>query len=376
MRTGKFDIYIIITALTALALSPPAAAESPSELVKKGNSSFRDGNYREAIGFYDRASVKEPESPVIFFNRGDALYKKGEFKKAADQFMKTASSTKDLRLEARAWYNMGNSSVMLGRRQSDSDMKKALEHYRESVSRYQTALKKDSTLHDAAVNMEIARILIKDLLDKIKEQQEMNRKRQEQVREIVDSLLSIAKRQDKAGKEASAAARNREENRSGWKGKTGQAGEDQKEIENKTGEVKEKMGDIPGAQQAPSVQQAISHVDSSLTSQDKALEELEQMSPGQAKQHQDESLEQIMKAVAALTENNNQGQQQQDQSGNQDQKQQNDQQNREPRQNQQREKADRNETAQQILAEEKQNREKKRKMRQRSSGYRPVEKDW
>jgi len=215
MRTAKFNIFIIIAILTALAFSQQAAAENARELVRRGNGSFRDGNYREAIEFYDRASVKEPESPIIFFNRGDALYRNGEFEKAADQFMKTANRTKDLGLEARAWYNMGNSSMMLGKRQSDSDMKKALEHYRESVSRYQTALKKDSTLHDAAVNMEIARVLIKDLLDKIKKQQEMNRKRQEQVREIVDSLISIAKRQDKAGREASAAAINREEGKSG-----------------------------------------------------------------------------------------------------------------------------------------------------------------
>ena len=376
MKNGKFDIYIITAALITLAISRPALAENASDLVKKGNSSFRDGKYREAIEFYDRASVKEPESPIIFFNRGDALYRNGEFVKAAEHFMKTANRTKDLRLEARAWYNMGNSSMMLGKRQSDSDMKKALEHYRESVNRYQTALKKDSTLHDAAVNMEIARILIKDLLDKIKKQQEMNRKRQEQAREIVDSLISIAKRQDKAGKETSAAARSKRENKRGWKGKTGQVTKDQKEIENKTGHVKGKIGEIPGAEQTPALQQALTHVDSALISQDKALEKLEQMSPEQAKNHQDESLEQIMKAVAAMTENNNQGQQPQDQSGDQDQKQQKVQQEGEPRQNQQREKADRNATAQQILAEEKQDQEKRRKMKQRSSGYRPVEKDW
>lgn len=375
MRTGKFNILIIITALTALAISQQAAAENARELVRKGNDSFRDGNYREALEFYDRASVKEPESPIIFFNRGDALYRNGEFEKAADQFMKTANRTKDLGLEARAWYNMGNSSMMLGKRQSDSDMKKALEHYRESVSRYQTALKKDSTLHDAAVNMEIARVLIKDLLDKIKKQQEMKRKRQEQVSEIVDSLISIAKRQDRAGREASAAARDREEGKSGWKRETGQVKKEQEQIENKTADIREKMGGLPGAEQAPSIQRAISHADSSLTSQNEALEKLEQLSPREATAHQDQSLDQIMKAIAALTGDNNQGQRQ-DQSGDQNRKGQEDQKEAKPRQNQQKKNADRNDTARQILAEEEQNREKRRKMRQKSSGYRPVEKDW
>jgi len=380
MKRPEKQILIGLIGLAALifqvAVSSPVLAGSAGDLVKKGNQSFRNGEYRKAIEFYDKASVEQPESPVIFFNRGDALYREGEFSKAADEFMKTANGTKELPLEARAWYNMGNCSMMLGRRQSDSDMKKALDHYRSSVSRYQTSLKKDSTLHDAAVNMEIARVLIKDLLDKMKKQEEMKRKQQEKIREIVDSLVSIANRQDQALKQSGIAAEKKRKNETGWKRKAGEAGEKQKYIEEKTEDVKKKMKDIPGSEKAQSVRQAISQVDSSLTSQRKAAENLSRLTPEQAGGHQKESLEHIGKAIAALTQGNNQGDQKQEQKDGQNKEQQ----QRTGREKQQQspgeDRKKRNETARQILAEEKADREKRRKMRKRSSGYTPVEKDW
>ncbi|MBD3179888.1 MAG: tetratricopeptide repeat protein, partial [Candidatus Latescibacteria bacterium] len=291
MTAGRIYAMTVVAGFIVQAISPSVQAESPEKLVRMGNGSFRKGEYREAMEYYDRASVREPESPIIFFNRGSALYKSGEFQKAAEEFLKTAEKTRDLPLEARAWYNMGNCSMMQGKRQSDSDMKKALDHYRSSVTRYQTALKKDSTLHDAAVNMEIARVLIKDLLDRIRKQEEMRKKQQERMKEIVDSLVSIANRQDVNRKETGDAAERKKKNRSGWKQGTSGARDKQEEIREDTRNVRENMENIPGAGQAKSIQQAISHVDSSLAFQDEAVADLAGMAPEKAREDQEESLE-------------------------------------------------------------------------------------
>jgi len=149
-----------------------ARAETPGRLVSKGNSQYHKKDYGKALDLYDKASVKAPESPIIAFNKGAALYKKEDYEKAREHFQQAASKTKSLPFEAKAWYNLGNCSFKEGGRQEDSDLQKALQSYEESVKHYSTALEKDPKLAEAAQNLEIARLKIKDLLDKIKNQQQ------------------------------------------------------------------------------------------------------------------------------------------------------------------------------------------------------------
>lgn len=168
-----------LAALCLVAASGAALADSPGRLVSKGIKHYNRKDYVKALDLYDMASVKAPESAIIAFDRGDAFYKKEDYEKAREQFQQAASKSTSLPFEAKAWYNLGNCAFKEGGRQEDSDLKKALESYQESVKLYGTALEKDPKLHDAAENMEIARLKIKDLLDKIKNQ-EQNQKQQGQ----------------------------------------------------------------------------------------------------------------------------------------------------------------------------------------------------
>ena len=171
----------VLAAAFAVALSSAAAfADSPGRLVSKGNRQYQKKDFTKALDLYDKASVKAPESAIIAFNKGDAFYKKEDYEKAREQFQQAASATKSLPLEAKAWYNLGNVSFKEGGRQEDSDLQKALESYQESVKHYGTALDKDPGLRAAAENMEIARLKIKDLLDKIKNQQQNQKGQQNQ----------------------------------------------------------------------------------------------------------------------------------------------------------------------------------------------------
>jgi Ca-activated chloride channel family protein len=161
-------------ALAGLVVAAAGAAlgDTPGRLVSKGIHHYNREDYAKAIDLYDLASVKAPESAIVAFDRGDALYKKGDYEKAREQFQDAASKSKSLPFEAKAWYNLGNCAFKEGGRQEDSDLQKALESYQESVKLYGTSLEKDPKLRDAAENMEIARLKIKDLLDRIKNQQQ------------------------------------------------------------------------------------------------------------------------------------------------------------------------------------------------------------
>jgi Ca-activated chloride channel family protein len=173
-----FCVAAILLCASVTAASA-ALADSPGSLVSKGNRQYGRKDYAGALDLYDRASVKAPESAIIAFNRGDAFYRKGDLEKAREQFQQAASKTKSLPFESKAWYNLGNCAFTEGGRQEDSDLQKALESYEESVKLYGTALQKDPDNKQAAENLEIARLKIKDLLDKIKKQQQSGQQGQQ-----------------------------------------------------------------------------------------------------------------------------------------------------------------------------------------------------
>jgi Ca-activated chloride channel family protein len=176
----KRTLRILIMVCAGAASATCAFADTPGGLVSKGNRQYGKKDYSKALDLYDRASVKAPESAIIAFNKGDALYKKGDLEKAREQFQQAASKTKSLPFESKAWYNLGNCAFLEGGRQEDSDLQKALESYEESVKLYGTALQKDADNKQAAENLEIARLKIKDLLDRMKKQQQQGGQQNQQ----------------------------------------------------------------------------------------------------------------------------------------------------------------------------------------------------
>jgi hypothetical protein len=216
---------------------------------------------------------------------------------------------------------------------------------------------------DAAHNLEVARLLIKDLLDAIKKQQEQMREQQEKLKEVVDSLVAVMKRQNTALGRSLDLEDAKDRGTTEWNGKVGGIKDDQVSIAGSTGEVSGKLTDLFKDQQPEQVTQALAHLDSSIVEQEGAVNELGARRPGEAATGQQRSLEQMRKALEKLTEGegeNKDRQQQQDQQDQQDQQQEKQQQVR-------------SETAKDILDEEKENREKRK---QAASGYRKVDKDW
>jgi hypothetical protein len=120
--------------------------------------------------------------------------------------------------------------------------------------------------------------------------------------------------------------------------------------------------------------QALAHLDSSIVDQEGAVSALGGRKPGAAATDQQNSLEQMRKALEKLTEGegDNKDQQQQDQQD-QQQQQQEPQQPQEDQQQQQKQQQVRSETAKDILDEEKKNREKRN---QDAGNYLKLDKDW
>lgn len=90
----------------ALALAAPARAGMQGD-INAGNRAYTQGRFDQALQKYQDAQIKNPESPVVQYDLGNALHRTGKAEDAQKAYLK-ATRAKDPKLRASAWYNLGN----------------------------------------------------------------------------------------------------------------------------------------------------------------------------------------------------------------------------------------------------------------------------
>ncbi len=358
-----------------------AMADSPAELISQGNTAYVGGKYDEALSAYEEASVEAPESPHIYFNKGTALYQKGDYAGAEKAFEKAALKSKNIRLEASSKFNLGNCAYREAERQQDSDMKKALEACGKSIQHYQGALELDPEFTEAAENIEVVRLVMKNLLDEMnkqkeaqEQQQEAMQKLKEQLKQLIEKQKNVLDRNQKLEEKRSQAGDTPEVDK-----KIQDLAKDQKDLQKETEALAEDMPKS-GGQEAPPAEK---HIKNAAKEQQAASGNLTQKNTGAAKNNQEKAIKELEDALDSLSDKqqcNNKDQQQKQQQDGSEQKQEQDSSDDDSSQDQEgQEESQQNmspisDDAHGILDEEKEN--KKQRMSQPSGGFRDVERDW
>lgn len=140
--TGAATVRAAFPGVALLVLVAGAACSADADDHNdSGNRYYAQGRYAEALLEYRRAQAADPQHPAPAFNAGTALYRLGEYQRAADE-LRTAISAGDAALGARAWYNLGNAYVRLGR-------------LLDARAAYREALLLDPDYQDAKFNLEL-----------------------------------------------------------------------------------------------------------------------------------------------------------------------------------------------------------------------------
>lgn len=364
----------------------PVYAESARSLVEEGNRAFRNNKFEEALSAYEKAAVKEPESPRLYFNKAAALYMKGDFQKAADLFGQAAVKSKDAKLEARSRYNMGNSLFRESERQRDSDLQKSLAALQQSIVNYQQALQLDSSLADAAYNIEVARLTMKQVLDEIKKQQEQAKQQQERQQQAADQLKNLRQRQEKLAAATERLAQDKKQNSSA-NTFAEQLAKEQHDLTSDTGKTAEQIASDQNKSE-PTAKKIKQHLQNSMAEQSIAEDKLKQQDLTEAHDAQKKSAAELKKAEEEM-ENKRRADMQQDQQtqpqqqGQPEQEQQTAAREQEAgREGKQQEGSEEepqaviqlDEDARDILNEEKENREQRQLAA--PGGYSAIDKDW
>jgi tetratricopeptide (TPR) repeat protein len=186
VNAGKYKTVFRI--LLVLVFSQAALADSAGvstsqacpELVERGNKLYKQGNFNEAINSYDQALIDAPGALEPKFNQANSYYRLDDLSKAMDLFRQVAAESKDMKVVAKAKYNLGNSYFQQGSKQKDSNLQKAIDDLKTAIGSWRGVLDIEPENKKAAKNIEVARLLIKDLLDQLNKQQQQQENQQQQ----------------------------------------------------------------------------------------------------------------------------------------------------------------------------------------------------
>lgn len=185
----------------------PAEAASVEESLRQGNRLYRQGQFADSLKLYEDALKKDPESDIVNFNAGTALYKQKQYDEAAAHFQKAILSDDDS-LRERAYYNLGNSFYRSGIGREKSDTASAIASLRESLKHFASALALDKKDQDAQYNYDF----VTKELERLREEQQ---KRPQQSQENQNGQKKQGQQQDQQPGSGQADSREGQKQQSG-----------------------------------------------------------------------------------------------------------------------------------------------------------------
>lgn len=168
VRKHKAVLLVLLVAATVQTVLADSARVSTSQ----GNKLYKQGNFNEAINRYDQALVEASQALEPKFNKANSYYRLDDLSKAMDLYRQVAAESKDMKLVAKAKYNLGNSYFQQGSKQRDSNLQKAIEDLETAIGSWRGVLDIEPENKKAAKNIEVARLIIKDMIDQLNKQKQ------------------------------------------------------------------------------------------------------------------------------------------------------------------------------------------------------------
>ena len=310
-RLSSALVFLIVLWGGALsACAPPSlpSAGSGAE-VGRGNALFDQQDYASALEVYKEAAAKLPDALEVVYNQGVTHYALGDYGEAERLFRQVDRTAQDLELVAAARYNLGNSKFQQGMAQRESNVQHALSALQASVAFYQGALELTPDDREAARNIEVVRLAIKDILDQLQDQQQ----EQQAQNELAEQLRDLQQRQEEAAARSAQLA-NEPPPEAARSEALRQLREEQQQISEETAAAAQQLDEQAGTAQpsgtpspsgAPETgderrQEALQKLQDAQSRQGQAADRLEGQEPQSAASHQRAAAEDIAEALRAL----------------------------------------------------------------------------
>lgn len=135
MRYGLLSIAMLISIVSL--------SQNERDLIREGNTLYKEGNFKEAAQRFATADSLNPDLVHGAYNRANALYRQEEYEAAAELFNGIGNSTADDAIRAKAFHNLGNAML----EQKD---------FAQSVEAYKNALRLNPNDEETRTNLAYA----------------------------------------------------------------------------------------------------------------------------------------------------------------------------------------------------------------------------
>lgn len=208
------------------------------------------------------------------YNKGTEAYLSGDFA-AAGESLRASLRTRDLKLQQRSYYNLGNTLYRTGQGTLEKDPEATIKSWEEALKAYDDALTLDAGDADAAFNKE----LVAKKLEELKNQQKQDEQKDEEKKddeEKEDEENPEEKDDEKEQEEQDKGEDSKEEQ----KPEDGEKGDEEKESDEQKGEESEEQDSKDGDEPKPGEDPA----DGEKESEDPAGAEPGEDKPGEEEQ--------------------------------------------------------------------------------------------
>ncbi len=139
--------------LVILFFNTGAKAAGMQKYIHQGMEAYKQNDYKNALNFFIKGQLENPELPEIYYNLGNTYYKMGDYEAAADNydqaFKAKGAEAQSKTLKQKSLYNLGNSNFK---------QKK----FKEALANYKKALEISPDDLQAKENLEYVKKIIKE----------------------------------------------------------------------------------------------------------------------------------------------------------------------------------------------------------------------
>jgi tetratricopeptide (TPR) repeat protein len=147
--------------------------------VNKANGLYAQGKFDDSLDLYQHALGHDDKSPVVKYDLGTALYKKGDYAKALG-YLEQAAQDKNIKIKSKAEYNLGNVLYKSGIQKENTNLDQAIKSLQEALGQYIQSVANDPKDLDAKFNQDIVKKEIERLKQKKQQQQKQQQNQQQQ----------------------------------------------------------------------------------------------------------------------------------------------------------------------------------------------------
>ena len=148
--------FILTMCLIFFTARPCIAGNNAKRWVKDGNILYNKGEYEKALRQYEEALVDSPDSDIVNYDIGAALYKNENYEAAVNHFEKSLLSD-DEELGQKASYNLGNAEYRVAVEKESESLEEAIRLVKQSLRHYERALEMEPDDEDAKHNYEFVK---------------------------------------------------------------------------------------------------------------------------------------------------------------------------------------------------------------------------